>query len=133
MIGAAGEHADIYLTIVGGLVVLAFGLPMALWPLRWAAVLRWRLPEETDLAVYFGRCLGSVASIIGVFSIVAANTPAVQPFWCAFLVAGGGVMVLVHLYGAWRGIQPITETIEIIFWAALVALTLLFMPGNPYG
>ena len=38
-------------------------------------------------------------------------------------------MIAVHVYGAWRRIQPITETIEIGFYAMLFVLTLLFHPG----
>jgi len=37
-------------------------------------------------------------------------------------------MIAVHVYGAWRRIQPITETIEIAFYALLLLLTLLFQP-----
>jgi hypothetical protein len=38
-------------------------------------------------------------------------------------------MVAVHVYGAWRKIQPMTETIEIAFYALLLLLTLLFQPS----
>jgi len=38
------------------------------------------------------------------------------------------LMVLVHVYGAVKGIQPITETLEIPLWAAAVLLFALFFP-----
>jgi hypothetical protein len=39
------------------------------------------------------------------------------------------LMVLVHLYGAIKKIQPVTETLEIGFWLALLVLALCFMPA----
>ncbi len=107
-----------------------FGLPMALRPLRWARVLRWQLPAHTDLAVYFGRCLGCVVVAIGGFSLYAAQTPAVQGFWFRFLVLNGLLMIAVHAYGAIRRTQPVAETVEIALWIALVLLTLCFWPGS---
>jgi hypothetical protein len=39
-------------------------------------------------------------------------------------------MVAVHLWGWIKGIQPITETLEIGLWLALIALTLAFWPAG---
>jgi len=38
-------------------------------------------------------------------------------------------MIGIHVYGAWRRIQPITETLEIAFYVLLLVLTLLFQPS----
>jgi len=38
-------------------------------------------------------------------------------------------MTLVHVVGAIQRIQPVTETIEIAFWAGLVLLGLAFYPS----
>jgi hypothetical protein len=38
------------------------------------------------------------------------------------------LMVLVHVYGAVKGIQPITETLEIPFGVGAVLLFVLFFP-----
>jgi hypothetical protein len=40
-------------------------------------------------------------------------------------------MVGVHIYGALKRIQPITETYEIGFWLSLAILTLMFWPNIP--
>ena len=102
---------------------------MMITPMGWAKVLRWRIPEHTDLAVYFGRCLGAVVTVMAVFAFVAARTPAVQPFFFAFVLSAVAVNILVHVYGALRKIQPLTETVEIAFWVGLLFAGLLFFPG----
>ncbi|MDN5873081.1 MAG: hypothetical protein L0H29_01700 [Sinobacteraceae bacterium] len=131
MLGIWGTHSGLFLVLLGIVMLLAFGIPMALWPLRWARVLRWQLPTHTDLAVYFGRSLGSVATVIGVFSFVAAADTMVRPFYFGFLLACWVLMVLVHLYGAIRRIQPLSESCELPFWGGLVILTLLCWPVVP--
>ena len=129
MMGVLNAHAAMYLNGLALLMLVGFGLPMGLWPLRWARTLGWRLPsDDTDLAVYFGRCLGCVVAAIAGCSLYVARTPDVQPFWFAFLLANSVLMIGVHAYGAVRRIQPLSETIEILFWAGLALLTLLFWP-----
>ncbi len=128
MIGIWSAHAGTFLVILAIATLLLLGLPMFFWPLRWAAALGWRIPEHTHLAIYFGRCLGSVVLVLGVFAFRAASTPSVQPFFFDMLLGASGVMVIVHAWGAIRRIQPLSETIEIAFWLALFGLGLLFYP-----
>jgi hypothetical protein len=40
------------------------------------------------------------------------------------------VMTAVHVYGAIRKIQPLSETLEIGFWALLLLLAFCFYPVN---
>jgi hypothetical protein len=98
-------------------------------PLHWARALRWRWPEDTDLTVYFGRCLGAVVTALGVFAWIAARRPEVQAFFFELALTAIGINIGVHIYGALRKIQPITETVEIVFWAALLAFGLATFPG----
>lgn len=128
MIGLWGSYSDLFLLVIGSLTLLIFGIPMAIWPVHWAKTLRWPIPSETNLCVYYGRCLGCVAFVIGSFGIRAASDPAVQIFYFQFLLTCWMLMVLVHTYGALKKIQPITETYEIGFWLGLSVLTLLFWP-----
>ena len=37
-------------------------------------------------------------------------------------------MVIVHIWGAVLRIQPVTETIETVFWVLLLILNFLFYP-----
>ena len=128
MVGLYAASANTFL-IVAGVFAALLGGPMMITPMGWAKVLRWRIPEHTDLAVYFGRCLGAVVTVMAVFAFVAARTPAVQPFFFAFVLSAVAVNILVHVYGALRKIQPLTETVEIAFWVGLLFAGLLFFPG----
>jgi hypothetical protein len=101
---------------------------MLFWPLRWAAVLGWRIPEHTHLAIYFGRCLGAVICVLGGFAFRVAAEPALQPFFFDLLLGSFALMVAVHVYGALKRIQPISETYEIGYWLLLFVLALMFYP-----
>ncbi|OAH98828.1 hypothetical protein [Methylomonas methanica] len=131
MIGIWGNHSSEFLFVVGVSTLLIFGIPMAIWPIQWAKTLRWLIPSQTDLTVYYGRCLGCVAFVVGVFGVVASGEPTVQSFYFRFLLSCWVLMVAVHIYGALKGIQPITETYEIGFWLSLAMLTLMFWPNIP--
>ena len=74
MLGLWNAHAQTYLLVVVATTTPAFALPIFLVPLRWARVLGWRVPEHTDLAVYFGRCLGAFVLIIEALMLRAGLT-----------------------------------------------------------
>lgn len=129
MIGIWAEHAQTFLLAFGLVAGLAFAVPILLVPLTWARAFRWNLPQDTDLAIYFGRCLGVLAVVLAGFAIRAASTGTgvEQMFQIMIMVFVG--MTVVHIVGAAQGIQPVTETVEIAFWAGLIALGLAFYPG----
>lgn len=129
MIGIWSENAQTFLLVFGIVGAIAFGVPIFLMPITWARVFRWNLPDVTDLAVYFGRCLGVLALVLNTFVLRAALTGEgiALIFQILTLVFIG--MTLVHVWGAVRRIQPVTETIEIGFWAGLLVLALLFCPA----
>jgi hypothetical protein len=128
MIGILKAYCGIYLKLIATGTLIFFGLPMLLWPLKWAKVLGWRIPEHTDLAVYFGRCLGSVITVIGFLAFQAAEDPQIQPFYFNLIMANFVMMIFVHLYGAIKKIQPLSETLEIGYWLLLAIITLFFYP-----
>ncbi|HUP99766.1 MAG TPA: hypothetical protein VM093_04835 [Aeromicrobium sp.] len=129
MIGMWADGAQTFLLVFGIIGAVAFGLPIFLTPLAWARAFRWNLPDDTDLAVYFGRCLGVLALVLGAFVLRAGLTGEGMVFVFQFAIAVFVGMTLVHIWGAIRRIQPVTETIEIAFWAGLVLLGLLFYPA----
>jgi hypothetical protein len=127
MIGIWGFHSSYFLMVTSVLTILLGG-PMLIHPLGWARVLRWTLPEHTDLAIYFGRCLGGVITVLAIMGFVAVRRPEVQPFYFMLMLAAVGVNILVHLWGAIQKIQPRTETVEIIFWLSLFFAGFAFYP-----
>ena len=79
-------------------------------PIQWAATL-------VGLSFLASGILGFVPGI----TTNAGEIPFMIPVFIG--------MTLVHVWGAIRRIQPVTETIEIAFWAGLIVLGLLFYPG----
>lgn len=128
MIGLWSAHAQTYLLVLSIATTLVFALPIFLVPLLWSRVMQWTLPEHTDLAVYFGRCLGAFILIVEGLMLRAALTGEALVTTFEVLAAVALLMVVVHIYGALRRIQPWTETLETGFYAGMFVLTLLFWP-----
>lgn len=129
MVGVWSSYSSQYLYILAIGILGGFGLPMLLAPITFARVLRWHIPEHEHLAIYFGRCLGGIACVIAAFGFKVAGSPGLQPFFFQVAIWIFCILTLVHIYGALRKIQPISETIEIIFWFGLIILTLCFYPS----
>jgi len=128
MIGMYSSHSQLYLLVLASITSLVFALPLLLVPLTWARLMQWKIPEDTDLAVYFGRCLGAFVVGVDLMGFLGAFYPQRQQAIFEVLYFVSISMIAVHVYGAWRRIQPMTETIEIAFYGLLLLLTLLFQP-----
>jgi hypothetical protein len=128
MLGIWSDSAADYLLILTIATTLVFALPIFLVPLAWARLMGWRIPTHTDLAVYFGRCLGAFILILEAMMLRAALTGEAIHTVFELLAATALMMIVVHVYGALRRIQPLSETLEIGFYAGLFLLTLLFWP-----
>jgi hypothetical protein len=128
VIGAFAEHAQRFLLVWVVVTTVAFALPLFFTPLAWARMMRFAIPAHTDLAVYFGRCLGAFALVLEALTFRAALDGSGLVFVFQAGLAFAVLMVLVHAYGAVKGIQPVTETLEIAFWVAAVLLYVVFFP-----
>ena len=129
MIGSLSPYSSLYLQALGLGSLVLLGIPLVVAPMAWGRALRWPLPAETRLAVYLGRCLGSVICVLAVFAFVAAATPGVQAFFFQIVLANVALMVAVHAWGAVRRIQPTFETIETFAWLGLLVVGALCYPG----
>lgn len=107
---------------------LAFAVPLALAPVRWARALRWPVAPraqggshaaERALGVYFARCLAACVAAFGVAFAAAAWSGPVPPVLGLQAVVLGLGLTLVHAAGALEGSQPWTETVEIGLYGAL--------------
>lgn len=115
-------HTVIYLKTMAILFTLAIGLPLLVAPLFWARLMRWKIPDDTDLTYYFGRCLGAVVTAISVLYFLHASNPALHAFMLELLLAAFGLMVVVHMWGFLKRTQPWTETAEIPVYFVLAAI-----------
>lgn len=129
MVGTWGSHAQAFLLVLMLVTSAAFALPIFLAPLAWARRLGWRVPEHTDLVIYFGRCLGAFILVVELLMLRAALTGTGLVFTFQVLIAVAVLMTVVHIWGAVQRIQPISETLEIGMYAGLGILAVLFYPG----
>ena len=74
MLGLWSANAADFLLILTLATTLVFALPIFLVPLTWARLMAWQIPQQTDLAVYFGRCLGAFILILEALMLRAALT-----------------------------------------------------------
>lgn len=128
MIGIWKSYADIYLIVAGVAMLAGFGLPLMLVPMKWARVFRWDVSQPGNLVIFMGRSLGVFISVIGMYAFIVSQTPAAMPFYFELMLWIFVGMIFLHVYGAIRKTQPITETIEIGLWVILTLVTLCFYP-----
>lgn len=129
MIGIWSTHAQTFMLVFAIFAMAAFVIPMIFAPMFWARMLLWNIPEDTDLAVYSLRSLGSLGLAVLLVTFRASITGEGLLFVYQLFIPFFLLMVLVHAYGAIKRIQPITETLEIGFWLILLILALCFMPA----
>ena len=129
MLGLWSANAEDFLLILTLATTLVFALPIFLVPLTWARLMAWQIPQQTDLAVYFGRCLGAFILILEALMLRAALTGEAMHTAFELLAATATMMIVVHVYGALKRIQPLSETLEIGFYVLLLLLTLMFWPA----
>ena len=129
MLGLWSANAADFLLILTLATTLVFALPIFLVPLTWARLMAWQIPQQTDLTVYFGRCLGAFILILEALMLRAALTGEAMHTAFELLAATATMMIVVHVYGALKRIQPLSETLEIGFYVLLLLLTLMFWPA----
>ena len=129
MLGLWSANAADFLLVMTLATTLVFALPIFLVPLTWARLMAWQIPQQTDLAVYFGRCLGAFILILEALMLRAALTGEAMHTAFELLAATATMMIVVHVYGALKRIQPLSETLEIGFYVLLLLLTLMFWPA----
>ena len=130
MIGPYSGFADEFLIGLAAFTFLFFTLPLLFAPLRWGKLMGFQIPAHTDLAVYFGRSLGVVAAASNYLALRAALTGAALAEVVAFIAALAAMMVAIHAWGAYKKIQPLSETLEIGLWVAIALAALAVYPGG---
>lgn len=109
--------------------VLLLGLPLLLFPLSWARKIGWKLPEQTELANYFGRSAGGAALAISIMGLFAANDPVQYRSVFVLLIIVSILMAAVHAYGMLKKAQPWFENVEVILYGVMAFLAYFFYPS----
>lgn len=130
MLGFYAHYSQYYITVLMLTTTLFFALPIFVAPITWARLMRWTIPEHQHLAIYFGRCLGAFILVIEVAMLRSATTGTSFSYAFDLLFVVFSLMFVVHVYGALKRIQPISETLEIGFWMLLFVLNTVFYPGT---
>ena len=128
MLGIWSAHSQAFLLVLVCVTSIVFALPIFLVPLTWARWFGWRIPQERDLAIYFGRCLGAFILIVEALMLRAGLSGEGLVFTFQVLLGVAAMMVIVHVWGAIRRIQPISETLEIGMYSGMFLLAALFYP-----
>lgn len=99
---------------------VVYALPLLFVPLRWARWFAWPVQEENkELTIYFGQCLGGVATAIILAIVRAIPDPGSHKLILELIFFVTGLMTVVHVWGAIRRKWPWTETVEIGMYAAV--------------
>ena len=130
MLGYYAQYSKEYITTLMIVTTLFFALPIFIAPIAWAKAMRWTIPDHQHLAIYFGRCLGAFILVIEASMLRSVMTGTSYSYAFDLLFMVFGLMFAVHVYGALKRIQPITETLEIGFWVMLFVLNILFYPAT---
>ena len=126
MIDPVAPAASWFLWLTAALFLVVYALPLLLCPFAWARVFLWKVNDQDELALYFGRCLGAVALAIVIVLARVAPTASVHGIIFDLVGLAGALLAAVHVYGALRRQQPWTETVEIVLYvgAAVAAWVL---------
>jgi hypothetical protein len=114
--------------VVAGGFGPVFALPLLVDPYRWARAFGWKPEPETDVGLYFGRCLGALATASCLQALRASRDPAGQAGYYEFAEAAGWLLALVHLRGLLERRQPPIEHAEIAGYAAFAVAARRFAP-----
>ena len=98
-----------------------FALPLFFDPYRWARAFGWKSEPETDVGLYFGRCLGAVALGICGQGARAAHAPERHRSFFQIAEVAAWFLAAVHLRGLLEGRQPPIEHAEIVGYAGIAA------------
>jgi hypothetical protein len=115
-------------TAIAGGFGPVFALPLLVDPYRWARAFGWRAEPETDVGLYFGRCLGALATASCIQAARASRDPAAHRGFFEFAEATGWLLAAVHLRGMLEGRQPPIEHAEIAGYTAFALAARRWMP-----
>ena len=122
---------SIFLLVAGLFFLPLFAIPLFVDPYWWAGVFGWDTTPETDVGVYFGRCLGALAIALGVVSLAGSRRPARYGALFDVITVATALLAVAHLRGFVEDAQPAVEDLEILGYSAVAALAWWAKPSAP--
>jgi hypothetical protein len=116
------DRARALLLVVGVLFLAVFGIPLFADPYWWAERFGWDTGPHTDVATYFGRCLGAVAIAISAVALRASRAPAEHRTLFDVLAIAAALLAVVHVRGLVEDSQPAVEHLEVLMYGGFAAL-----------
>jgi hypothetical protein len=107
-----------------------FALPLLLDPYRWARAFGWREEPVTDVGLYFGRCLGALATANCVSALRASRDPGGYGPFFENMEMAAWLLALVHVRGLAEGRQPPIEHAEIAGYSLAALAARRWAPGR---
>jgi hypothetical protein len=107
-----------FATFVAAFFGPIFAIPLFLSPYRWARAFGWRREPETDVGLYFGRCLGALAIATCIQAARAGSDPERHRAFLEFAETAGWLLAVVHARGLLERRQPPIEHAEIAGYSA---------------
>ena len=117
-----------FLVVVAVVFLPLFAVPLFLDPYGWARRFGWAPEPETDVGLYFGRCLGAVALALAGGSLAAARRPSEHRGLFRILETAAWLLSAVHVRGLLERRQPPIEHAEIAGYAAVGVAARRFRP-----
>jgi hypothetical protein len=115
---------------VSALAGVGLGVALFLDPYRWARGFGWPREPETDVGLYFGRCLGALALAVSFQGARAALDPEEHRSYYPFAEAVGWLVAAAHARGLVEGRQPPIEHVEIVAWLGMAVGARRWAPSN---
>jgi hypothetical protein len=115
------NRSSAFLVLVAALFLPVFAIPLFVDPIWWAERFGWETDGPRDLAVYFGRCLGAVATAIALVALRASRDPKSHRGIFDLLAISAVLLAVVHLRGTIEDSQPLVEHIETGMYAVFAA------------
>lgn len=105
-----------------------FAIPLLLDPYRWARAFGWRPEPETNVGLYFGRCLGALATAGCVQAARASRDPRGHRSYFQWVEIAAWLLAAVHLRGLLERRQPPIEHAEIVGYSAVAIAARRYTP-----
>jgi hypothetical protein len=124
-------RSRLFLLAAAAIFTAGFAAPLFIDPYWWARTFGWDTGPETELGVYFGRCLGAVAIALSAAALVASRAPARNRSLFTLIAGLTGLLAVVHLRGLIEDSQPLVEHLETGSYLLVGAVALWCRPPAP--